>query len=81
MELQSWYEKNIAVLAIVVVWTLSWKTYSVWIAARRGDKKWFIALLILNTFALLDIIYIFYIAKISWKEFIHSMKGMVGVKG
>ena len=54
---------NSWLLAAVVVWTLPWKGVALWKAARLSHKKWFIALLILNTFAILEIIYIFFIAR------------------
>jgi hypothetical protein len=48
---------------LVTLWTLPWKGWALWIAARRSDKWWFIALLVLNTLAILEIIYIFLISK------------------
>ena len=47
-------------LFLIIVWTIPWKGVALWKAARNSHKKWFIALFLLNTFALLDIIYIFY---------------------
>ncbi len=41
------------------LWTLPWKGYALWKSARRGDKWWFIALLVINTLAILEILYIF----------------------
>lgn len=48
---------------LAVVWSLFWKGWSLWLAARRHEKIWFILLLVLNTAGILDIIYIFAIAK------------------
>lgn len=51
-------------MALYLVWVLPWKGVALWKAAKRGHKKWFIALLILfNTFAILDIIYFFFFSK------------------
>tara|TARA_Y100000310_G_C19997328_1_gene496834 strand:+ start:112 stop:306 length:195 start_codon:yes stop_codon:yes gene_type:complete len=47
----------------VVLWTLPWKAVALWKAAKRGEKKWFIALLIFNTLAILEILYIFFFSK------------------
>jgi len=55
-------------LIILALWTIPWKIYAVWIAVKHNHKKWFVALLILNTFAILEIFYIFYIVKKSWVE-------------
>jgi len=58
---------NVAIL-IVFLWSIAWKIYAVWTASKRDQKKWFIVLLILNTASILEIIYIFKIAKKSMKE-------------
>jgi len=46
-------------LLILLIWTIPWKGLALWRAARRDDKWWFIALLIFQTLALLEILYIF----------------------
>ena len=48
------------VLAFLIAWVLPWKGVALWRAARNADKKWFVVLLVANTLALLEIIYIFY---------------------
>jgi len=47
----------------LTLWSLPWKGYALWRAARLGHMRWFIALLILNTAGILDIIYIFAVAR------------------
>lgn len=47
----------------VVVWTIPWKAVALWRAARNGQRIWFFLLLILNTLAILEIIYIFFFSK------------------
>lgn len=57
------------ILAVVLaLWTIPWKVYAVWTAARNDQKKWFLALIILNTMSILEIYYIFKIAKKTWAE-------------
>jgi len=51
------------ILIPIFLWTLPWKGIALWKAARNGHKKWFIVLLVVNTLAILEIIYIFYFAK------------------
>ncbi len=51
------------VLIVVMIWVLPWKGYSLWLAAHNSQKKWFIILLVFNTLAILDIIYIFFVNK------------------
>ena len=50
------------VLLILALWTIPWKIYAVWLAAKHNHKKWFVALLILNTVGILEIFYVFKIA-------------------
>ena len=47
------------IIVLILLWTLPWKGAALWRAARRGHIGWFLALIILNTLAILDIIYIF----------------------
>lgn len=55
--------QNIWFFALILLWVLPWKGISLWKSARNGHKFWFIALLIVQTFAILDIIYIFIVSK------------------
>jgi methionyl-tRNA synthetase len=55
--------QNIWFFALILLWVLPWKGIALWKSARNGHKYWFIALLVVQTFAILDIIYIFLIAK------------------
>lgn len=48
---------------LIAAWTLPWKGVALWKAAKLGDKRWFIAILVINTLAILDIIYIFFISR------------------
>lgn len=57
-------EKNLALpLILAVIWTIPWKGAALWKAARRGQKVWFILMLVLNTLAILEILYIFIFSK------------------
>jgi len=48
---------------LILLWALPWKGVALWKAARNEHKWWFIALLVLNTMAILEIIYIFFFSK------------------
>jgi len=54
---------NQLLLFLIILWTLPWKGVALWRAAGRREKKWFIALLVFNTLAILDILYIFFFSK------------------
>ena len=47
-------------LVPMLVWTLFWKGWALWLAARKSHKIWFIVLLIVNTVGILEIVYIFF---------------------
>ena len=51
--------ENQWVVWLILLWVIPWKGVALWKAARSSHKKWFIALLVLNTLAVLEIIYIF----------------------
>ena len=53
----------VALIIVVSVWSLVWKAWALWLAARRSEKWWFIALLVINTVGILEILYIFLVAK------------------
>ena len=40
-------------------WVFVWKGFALWKAARQGAKWWFIALLVINTLGILEILYIY----------------------
>lgn len=46
------------IIAVAALWTLIIKGYALWHAARNGQKWWFIALLIVNTLGILEVIYL-----------------------
>jgi hypothetical protein len=58
-------EQTIMILIIIAVllWTIPWKGVALWKAARNGQKIWFIVLLVINTLAILEILYIFIFQK------------------
>jgi hypothetical protein len=49
---------------LAILWTVAIKGYALWYAAKRGEKWWFIALLVINTFGILEIAYLVFVAKI-----------------
>jgi hypothetical protein len=56
--------KNWTIIAIAVaIWTIPWKGLALWKSAKRGDRAWFIVLLLVNTLAILEIIYLLFFSK------------------
>ena len=50
-------------LALLLIWSVVWKGLALWKAARGGSKGWFIALLIINTAGILEILYLYVFRK------------------
>jgi len=48
---------------ILLAWSLVWKGFALYRAARREDKAWYVVLLILNTAGILDILYLYIFGK------------------
>ena len=48
---------------VYLAWTLLWKGVALWRAARLNDRWWFVALFVLQTLAILEILYIFVFSK------------------
>ena len=50
-------------VSVLAIWVLIWKGIALWKASQNKSKKWFVALLVLNTLGILEITYIFYFSK------------------
>ena len=56
---------NPYLIALLALWALPWKGVALYKAARLQKKWWFIALLIINTMAILEILYIFVFSRLT----------------
>lgn len=54
---------NKAILLFLLIWVLAWKGLALWKAAENKQKIWFIALLVINTLGILEIVYLFYFSR------------------
>jgi hypothetical protein len=55
--------ENQWLILVAILWTLLWKGVALWKAAKNHHQGWFIALLVINTLAILEILYIFIFSK------------------
>jgi len=53
---------------ILMLWSIFWKGLALWHSARRNEGIWFIIMLFFNTAGILEIIYIFLVAKVPTNE-------------
>jgi len=58
----SWILAVPALIFLIIIWSLFWKGLALWRAGQRGDKIWFVVLLVVNTMGILEIVYYFLIA-------------------
>ena len=59
MELPPFDFKTLVILA----WSLAWKGWALWRGSKNDQKYWFIALLVLNTVGVLEIVYLTFFQK------------------
>lgn len=44
---------------LAFVWVFVWKGLALWKSARLGSRWWFVALLVINTLGILEILYLY----------------------
>lgn len=59
---------GLILLAVVIVL----KGLALWHASKRDEKWWFIAMLVLNTAGILELVYLIFFAKVKWDQIIPS---------
>lgn len=68
------FERNPLLTWLLIGWVLFWKGLALWRAARNNQQGWFIAILILNTLGVLEILYLFIFSKKSSQNFSPSQE-------
>ena len=56
----------IPILFAILIWSLDWKAMALWTSASSTHFVWFIILLLVHTVAILEILYLFAFAKMSF---------------
>ena len=65
MMMPEWF---FAFISIVLVWSLFWKGLALWHASRRKQPWWFVIILLVNTMGILEIVYLFGVAKLKFNQ-------------
>lgn len=47
-------------IILIIIWVLVWKGFALWRAARLNHMIWFLLILVINTFGVLEIIYLLF---------------------
>jgi len=56
------------IMVLIILWSIPWKGVALWKSAKNSHLGWFIALLIINSLAILDILYIFIFSKTGMEQ-------------
>lgn len=57
--MEQFLAQNPWLIWLLIIWTLPWKGLALWKAARNEQVWWFAAMLVINTLAILEILYIY----------------------
>jgi len=55
-------------ITLATIWSLVWKGFALWKSAQRKQLLWFVVLLVVNSFGILEILYIFVFSRLSKPE-------------
>lgn len=47
----------------LLIWAIAWKGIALWRTSKNDQKNWFIAILVINTLGILEIVYLFVFSK------------------
>ncbi len=61
---------GLTLFTLVALAVLALKGYALWHAAKRNERGWFIALLVVNSIGILELIYLYFIVK-KWNKLHH----------
>ena len=62
-DIQSFVSQYWWLVVALMLWSIIWKGIALWKSARNKSKVWFVILLVVNTIGILEIIYIFAVAR------------------
>jgi len=51
------------IILAAAAWTIPWKGLALWSSARNGHRAWFVVLFLVNTLAVLEILYLVHFQK------------------
>lgn len=60
---EQWIQNNPLLFAFFIIWSVVWKGLALWKSAGLRQKWWFLAILLLNTLGILEIIYLFVVSR------------------
>lgn len=61
--LQATFSSHPVLFGSLVLWSLIWKGFGLWKSARLSHKGWFVAIFLINTVGLLEMGYLYFVAR------------------
>ncbi|MEX2010246.1 MAG: DUF5652 family protein, partial [Parcubacteria group bacterium] len=61
-QIQTLFLEHPVFTTILILWSFVWKGLALWKSAQLRQRNWFIAILVINIFGILEIIYLYFIA-------------------
>jgi hypothetical protein len=55
-------------IAVVVIWSLTWKGLALWKAAKRNSPNWFVVLLVVNTLGIFEMLYLYIFSEMKFDQ-------------
>jgi len=77
LDATSWLGAFAAFLPLILLWSVIWKGLALWHSGRRGQQWWFVIFLVVNTVGILEIIYLFGVAKLKFSQLFSNISGTV----
>jgi len=68
LDIYSYLNISPILLAIIIIWTMIWKGLALWKSVKLNSKVWFIALFVINTLGILEILYLFVFSKVNYAK-------------
>ena len=50
---------EIVIISLLLIWELAWKAVALWKAGHNNQPVWFVAMFLINSVGILEILYIF----------------------
>ena len=54
---------QVAMIVIISIWSLVWKGIALWKSAKNNQRNWYIAMLLIHFFGILEIVYLKFFQK------------------
>lgn len=59
-------------IILLAFWSALWTGFSLWQAAKRGDKGWFIFFLVVHTAGIIEFLYLFFVVRVFENKLSHK---------